>query len=199
MRLSEQLPHWHKPKEGVLEAMRSSRSNDALDYPHFGATQGELPVGFRHIDHEWELGRGSDCFRAVRDVMRHWRMLPEWVHVHPSPVAEQPGSTLILQLKLMSLWWVSPVRLLINADASANARQCAIAYGTLPGHHARGEERFEANWLDDDRVVFRLRAFSRWKKVLPRIFSAAANHYQDRFATAVELRLRSALQGRWMA
>lgn len=49
--------------------------------------------------------------------------------------------------------------------AEKAADSCGFAYGTLPGHPERGEERFEVRIAPSGEVTFRIVAFSapaRW-------------------------------------
>lgn len=194
--LTDQLPRYAPLSDAAREALRESKVSADFTYAEVGATAGELPVGYRHVDRSWELGRGAECFEAARDALFAWEMLPSWTRVHPDPVTAPSGSTLVLELKLFGLWWVSCVRLLPAEGCDSRASCASQTYGTLPGHHGRGEERFEVAHLADDRVVYRLRSFSRWQKVLPRLAPALARRLQDRFATDSAARLIAALAAR---
>lgn len=49
--------------------------------------------------------------------------------------------------------------------AERTSTSCGFAYGTLPGHPERGEERFEVRITETGEVVFSIVAFSapgRW-------------------------------------
>jgi uncharacterized protein (UPF0548 family) len=180
--LREQLPHRRALRVDQLDALRTVKRAADFNYSELGATAGELPVGYRHVDRSWNLGHGTQCFEAAKRALFAWRALPNWLHAYPDPVTASDGDVLVLQMHLFGLWWISAVRLLPAEEREDSARVAALTYGALPGHHARGEERFEVRHCEDDRVVYRLRSFSRWKKILPRLMPPLANHLQARFA-----------------
>ena len=62
-------------------------------------------------------------------------------------------------------------------------RRCGFAYGTLPEHAERGEERFTIEWSHDEGPVFYgIYAFSRPGHPLSRIGRPLTRRLQRRFA-----------------
>jgi len=154
-----------------------------LTYDEQGATAGSLPCGYFHVEREWELGRGEACYDVARRALGEWRMLPSasWFRVHPDPTVAASGDVLTWSIKLLGVWWFSAVRLLQQVDAFSGERATSVTIGTLPGHYGCGEERFEVAWLEDDRVVYRLRSFSRWSRWMPRLAPWIVRSAQRRF------------------
>jgi uncharacterized protein (UPF0548 family) len=69
-------------------------------------------------------------------------------------------------------------------DETSPVRCVGFAYGTLPGHAARGEERFSIEWHSDDTVWYDLLAFSRPGHWLIWLGYPCVRRLQRRFALA---------------
>ena len=61
-------------------------------------------------------------------------------------------------------------------------RRFGFAYGTLPAHVERGEERFLVEWCADDSVWYDILAFSRPNHWLVRLGYPITRLLQKRFA-----------------
>jgi len=61
-------------------------------------------------------------------------------------------------------------------------RRFGFAYGTLPGHAERGEERFLIEWLTDDTVWYDLDAISCPRYWAARVAYPVARRLQRQFA-----------------
>jgi uncharacterized protein (UPF0548 family) len=80
-------------------------------------------------------------------------------------------------------------------DEKQNGKaQFGFAYGTLPDHVERGEERFTVEWRkdEDDSVWYEIYAFSRPKHPLARIGCPIARMLQKRFVRDSLAVMRSA-------
>ena len=72
---------------------------------------------------------------------------------------------------------------LIEEDEENGLRRHGFAYGTLPEHGERGEERFTIEWdREDGSVFYDIYAFSRPKHFLARVGYPASRLLQRRFA-----------------
>ena len=60
-------------------------------------------------------------------------------------------------------------------------RRFGFAYGTLPGHVERGEERFCVEWQGDDTVWYDREAFSQPRYWMVRLGKPIARRVQRRF------------------
>jgi len=117
---------------------------------------GQVPSGYK-LDHNRQLlGRGEATFAAAKDAIRGWRMFPAWAAIEPrAPIARDEVIAIVIRA---GVWWLNAARIVYVID---EPRRFGFAYGTLPGHAERGEERFSVDWLSDDSVWYDLRAFSR--------------------------------------
>lgn len=134
-----------------------------VTYPEVGATEGELPDGYHHLRAERIIGRGSETFeRACDDLFTGQVQRRAGTEVRMSQVPLRVGTRLNMRLRLGLLNFSAPC---VVVWADRGARHCGFAYGTLPGHPERGEERFELVHEPSGDVVFRITAFSapaRW-------------------------------------
>jgi uncharacterized protein (UPF0548 family) len=138
-----------------LGQLRAAR----LNYAERGATQGELPAGYRHLRREVTLGAGTSRFEHASLVLLHWDMhRRSGLRVQPSSQTVEPDSVAVMRLGLGIAAIHAPVRVVYVVD---EPRRRGFAYGTLQGHPERGEEAFVVERRDDDTVVFTLTAFSR--------------------------------------
>ena len=156
-----------------------------LTYPGVGATDGgEPPSGFV-VDHNRQrLGRGEAAFARAREDVRRWRMFPApWTAIEPADAPIAVGTVVAVHVYAVGVWWLNAARVVYVID---EPRRFGFAYGTLPGHAERGEERFlverRDDTGDDGEVWYDLRAFSRpgyWAARLGRPLTRAL---QRRFA-----------------
>lgn len=64
--------------------------------------------------------------------------------------------------RAIGLWWLNACRIVYVVDESGPISRFGLAYGTLPGHVERGEERFMIEWnRGDNSVWYDILAFSR--------------------------------------
>ncbi|MFS0733544.1 DUF1990 domain-containing protein [Microbacterium sp. 1P10UB] len=134
-----------------------------LTYPEVGATAGALPDGYRHVRIRRTIGRGRDAFeRAGDDLLRGEAQKRAGVDISLSQVPLRVGTTVRMRLPLGFLAFSAPCRVVW---AERTAERAGFAYGTLPRHPLRGEERFELRLLPTGDVCFSITAFSapgRW-------------------------------------
>lgn len=188
--------------EGVREFLAGQRGR-APSYPGVGWTaRGEAPPGFDHDHNRARLGAGEAAWTAAVEAVGAWRMMPgPWVRVAgasgdpeaPPPVRE--GTEVALLIRVFGLWWWSASRIVYTVDErDGPLRRFGFAYGTLPAHVERGEERFVVERAADGSVWYDLRAFSRPRHPLARLFYPLARHLQRRFVRESQAALRAAVR-----
>lgn len=148
-----------------------------LSYAEVGATrQDRLPSGYRHLELQMEAGRGRSRYQDLAEQLMSWQLhLRSGLSLQVSDECVSQGSILIATLPLgpFKINTICRVVYMITED-----RRAGFAYGTLPGHPERGEERFHVELSDDDRVLFGLRAFSRNAWLLARLGAPISNRVQ---------------------
>ena len=135
-----------------------------LTYPEVGATRREpLPAGYDHLHYRRLIGSGADVFNRAGEAVETFRMHRAiGATVRTTADRAAPGVRLGIGLGPFTV----PCEIVYVPDEPNRA---GFGYGTLPGHVQRGEEAFLVERDQDDRVWFRVTAFSRparWITVL---------------------------------
>ena len=132
-------------------------------YRDVGATAGELPGGYHHVNASARIGTGRERFEAAAEKVMRWGMLRgAGARVTPSTDVAEVGSVVVVRLGPVR----APCRVVYVLDEE-NRR--GFAYGTLSGHPERGEELFSVRYDPaDDAVYAEVIAFSQhgtwWSK-----------------------------------
>jgi uncharacterized protein (UPF0548 family) len=125
-------------------------------YPEVGATAGELPAGYHHVHASAVIGHGPSDLEAAATTLLTWDMHQRaGMRILSAPPRAEAGA----EVELRWLGRRIPCRVV---DVVDEPRRRGFAYGTLPGHPERGEERFLVS-LDEatDDVTASITAFSR--------------------------------------
>jgi uncharacterized protein (UPF0548 family) len=166
-----------RPSDAQLLRVLSRVDNTSLTYAEVGATSSELlPGAYHHVSDERALGQGDAVFAKAVAALRQWE--PQ-KGSGLSLVADGPvacGTTVAMAAPLPVGFAIATCRVVYVED---DADRFAWAYGTLPVHPERGEERFEIT-RSGDAVVFRVTAFSQPQQLLARIASPIARVLQSR-------------------
>lgn len=164
-----------------------------LTYDAVGRTDGgEPPAGFAHDHNRQLLGHGAQTFAHGKAALRAWRMFPApWTAIEPDTTPIAKDQVVAVHVRVLGLWWLNAARIVYTVD---EPRRFGFAYGTLPGHAERGEERFTVEWLPDDSVWYDLRAFSRPRHLLARLAYPITRAYQRRFGRASKAAMVRAAQ-----
>jgi uncharacterized protein (UPF0548 family) len=169
-------------------------------YPGVGSTApgGTTPDGYI-VDHtRAELGRGQSVFDRARAALERWLQFRlTWVEAFPSDTPIRTGNSVIVLARAFGFWWVNAARIVYTIDDSAVAgtqiTRFGFAYGALPGHVERGEERFLIEWdRESDQVWFDILAFSQPRHFLTRIGRHQARTMQKRFAAESAAAMKAA-------
>lgn len=151
----------------------------AFTYDEVGRTRdGDLPAGYAHDHNRIQLGTGAETFVSARAQVRAWRMFPPWTAIAPITTPIEAGHTLAVLVNALGLWFLNGARIVYVID---EPRRFGFAYGTLPGHAERGEERFLVEYLADDRVWYDVRAFSEARFWGARLAYPITRRLQKRF------------------
>ncbi|MCI0393333.1 MAG: DUF1990 domain-containing protein [Chloroflexi bacterium] len=143
----------------MIRAFLAGQEREELAYREVGRSRAEPPAGYRVDHHRVRLGAGPAAFEAACRALRRWEMFQlGWVALCWPNVPVEPGTTVGVLVRAWGLWWLNASRIVYVLDEE---RRFGFAYGTLPGHAERGEERFIVEWQTDDEVWYDLLAFSR--------------------------------------
>lgn len=162
-----------RPLNAHTERLRTT----PFSYPEVGATrQDRLPRGYRHLELRIDAGSGRQRYEELAGQLLSWQIhARSGLSLQVSDERVRQGSVLIATLPLGPFKINTRCRVVyvITED-----RRAGFAYGTLVGHPERGEERFQVELTDDDRVIFGLRAFSRNAWLLARLGAPISNRVQ---------------------
>jgi uncharacterized protein (UPF0548 family) len=173
------------PSRPRIERFLAAQRGLPYTYPAIGATRlTAAPSGYA-IDHNriW-LGAGTGAFERAAMALQRWTMFDigwVWLCWPETPLAV--GATFGVMIRHFGFWSLNSARIVYLLDEDGPVRRYGFAYGTLPGHAERGEERFMIEWRrSDDSVWYDLFAFSRPHHPLTRAGYPLTRMLQRRFA-----------------
>jgi uncharacterized protein (UPF0548 family) len=102
-----------------------------------------------------------------------------WMSVQPEGAPIAVGTTVAVVAGHFGFWSLNAARIAYTID---EPRRFGFAYGTLPEHVERGEERFLVERRADDSVWYDLFAFSTPHHLLARLALPIGRAVQRRFA-----------------
>jgi uncharacterized protein (UPF0548 family) len=172
-----------QPSEETVRKFISSQQELPFSYPEVGATRGELPADYTHDHNRTKLGNGREVFERAVVAIKGWQQFDlGWVRIVPELVPIKTGATVAICASTFGMWSLSASRIIYVVDEVADIARFGFAYGTLPDHVERGEERFLIEWdHEDDSVWFDILAFSQPRHPLVRLTSPLARMLQKRF------------------
>jgi len=158
---------WGPPSRRDCARLLADARRSPLSYDHEGSTLDPARwsgpgVRARQLD----VGAGVADFAAARTALQTWvpqRGLPAGIEPDGQPVVV--GATVLVVLRYGPCTVVVPDRIVAVVD---EPRRFAYAYGTLPGHHERGEESFTVEHRADDTVRATIRVQATTATLLAR-------------------------------
>jgi uncharacterized protein (UPF0548 family) len=152
------------PARLKIERFLAAQRDLPYTYPEIGATRVMTAPANYNLDHNRiRLGAGEATFERATAALRRWAMFDiGWVRLCWPETQLAVGATFGVAIKHFSFWSLNSARIVYLLDDDGPTRRYGFAYGTLPGHAERGEERFLVEWRrDDDSVWYDLFAFSQ--------------------------------------
>ncbi len=190
-----------EPSEEVVRQFINSQRDLSFSYPQVGATQGQPPSGYKVDHNRVKLGSGKETYARAVAALREWKQFElGWVTIAPKNQPLEVGTIVAVQAKIFGLWWLNAARIvyLINEETEQVTRY-GFAYGTLPDHVERGEERFMVEWQkEDDSVWYDIYAFSQPKHPLTRIGFPLTRALQAQFVRDSQT-VMSSVSAEWAA
>ncbi len=176
-----------EPSETRISAFLRTQRDAPFSYPHVGATRegGGSLAGYAVDHNRARLGEGEGTFDRAVAALRAWRMFDVgWASIFPPDAPVEVGTTVAVLARHHGFRSLNACRIVYLIDEDdEDIRRRGFAYGTLPDHGERGEERFTVEWRRGDGSVFYdLYAFSRPNHLLSKIGRPLARRLQRRFA-----------------
>ena len=189
-----------RPTEAIVRRLLARQDGQPWSYDGVEVTRSDDPApraGWQIDRHRVLLGHGEQVFAAACAAIRGWKMFPpEMTRVYWPTSPQQPGDVVavLYRARPFFLWMLFPARVVYRID---EPRRFGFAYGTLPEHPERGEERFLIEWNPaDDSVSYDLLAVSRPNNWLARVGHLYARFEQAKFRRLSGLAMQRAVSGR---
>lgn len=174
-----------KPSGAEIERFIASRGQLDLSYGEVGATHNDAPPkGYVADRYRVKLGDGEEAYERAKDALRSWRQFGlEWVSAYPNDAPIEIGTIVAVRARHAGFWSLNPARLVYLVEEGGDTERFGFAYGTLPGHAERGEERFLVEYNRGSGAVFYdVFAFSRPNHPLAWLGYPFVRLLQGRFA-----------------
>lgn len=178
-----------KPTQTKIDAVLAQCQDRPYSYPDVGitwttATPTTLSTVYTMDHNQVKLGNGAMVFQQAKQALLHWRMCNlGWAEICGIFKQTEPGTVIACVPQMFGTWLINPCRVVYKIDESANGiTRFGLAYGTLPGHAAMGEERFLVEWHhSNDSVWYDILAFSQPGHGLTRLGYPIMRAFQKRY------------------
>jgi uncharacterized protein (UPF0548 family) len=191
---------WSKPARSRIDTFISAQREKNFSYPEVGSSRQQAPKGYTVDHNRIKLGQGADTFERAKLAISQWKMFEmPWVHLCWPYTPIEPGSTVAVFVFHFGFWhfgfWsMNACRIAYVIEEHASPERYGFAYGTLPDHGERGEERFTVEFNPDDQTVwYDIYAFSR-PNPLARLAYPYTRTLQKRFAKDSLMAMQKAVQ-----
>jgi uncharacterized protein (UPF0548 family) len=181
-----------KPTPSILKEVLAGQISCGYSYEQVEATKASTPTGY-NVDHNRILlGNGADAFRVAKSAIDCWKMFDmPWIELFPACPAIKVGEIVAVVVKHLTFWSVNVSRIVYTIQEEA---RYGFAYGTLPCHSERGEERFVVEYHKaTDEVWYDLYALSRPHHPLAQIGYPISRYLQKRFARESLIAMKRAM------
>jgi uncharacterized protein (UPF0548 family) len=186
-----------KPTEQQIRATLARQQVREFSYPDVGSSRGELPRHYTVLHKRAHIGRGSATFERAMKAVSQWKMFDVpgiWLCWANVPI--RAGSTVAIVIKHFGFWSLNCCRIVyVVDDEDGPVRRYGFAYGTLPEHAERGEERFTVEWdRASDLVSYDILSFSRPGSLQTKLAGPVARWLQRRFVRDSVVAMTRAVQ-----
>ena len=178
---------FNEPSAQRIARFLDSQRDAPFSYDEVGASRegAKAPAGYAVDHNRARLGRGRSTFERTVAALYSWKMFDVvWARLVPADAPVEVGTTVAVLARHYGFYSLNPCRIsyTIEEDEGGLVRR-GFAYGTLPEHGERGEERFTVEWRrEDDSVFYELYAFSRPNHFLAKLGYPLSRRLQRRFA-----------------
>jgi len=174
-----------KPSEKFIRDFLPTQTGAPFSYGEIGCTRDPKPQANYKFNHTRIcLGKGEQTFAKAVVAIKQWRMFElSWLSICFPDAPIQVDTIIAVLACPFWPWSLSPCRIIYVLDEKGGIDRFGFAYGTLPEHIAKGEERFSVEWNHaDDSVWYDLLSFSQPNHILVRVGRPMMSHVQKKFA-----------------
>lgn len=192
----------HKPTADDIHHIWIRQNDEPFSYDGVGLTEFErCPAGYMLDRHRQRLGDGKDIFQAACEAIRSWRVMPpQMVDLYWRSVPIETGNHVVVGFQFGPLYSLNPCRIVYSIEDTVGSgvesvQRFGFAYGTLPEHVEKGEERFLVTWNPSTGIVeYEVMSFSATNHLLAKIGYPFVRFQQARFRKLSGLAMRDAVQ-----
>lgn len=185
------------PSNTQAERFLNAQAQLPYSYTELGATAtATLPAGYQVDHNRRQLGMGGAAFATACATLRSWTMFDfPWLDLLWPAAPLTVGTTVGVLAHLPGCHILNACRIVyLVEEETPQVTRFGFAYGTLPGHVERGEERFTIEWHHSDNTVwYDILAISQPSHWLIKLGNPVARGYQRRFARASMARMQEAV------
>jgi uncharacterized protein (UPF0548 family) len=185
-----------KPSREKISAVIAKQHNQTFSYAGVGSSREQrAPRGFTVNHNRIQLGAGAATYEKAKRAINDWKMFEiPWLELCWPDTRIEPGATVAVLVSHFGFWTLNPCRIVYLIEERDSIERYGFAYGTLPDHAERGEERFTVEYNPVDQSVwYDLFAFSR-PAPLARLASPFARRLQKRFASESKSAMQDAVR-----
>jgi uncharacterized protein (UPF0548 family) len=188
-----------KPSGQRIEEFLAQQRYRTFSYREAGFTRRGAPPGYKVDHNRVRLGEGRAAFARAVEAVRSWTMSDlGWVSVHPAAAPIEPGTIVVVRCRHFGFWSLNACRIVYTVDEEGPVVKFGFAYGTLPDHAERGEERFTVEWHHEDGSVwYDVYAFSRPNHPMARLAYPLTRFLQRRFVRSSKRAMARAAAAQW--
>ncbi|HEY2837761.1 MAG TPA: DUF1990 domain-containing protein [Pirellulales bacterium] len=169
-----------RPTPQQVEQFLLEQADLPFSYSSVGATATTPPAGFDCDRARVRLGEGEIVFAAACNALRAWTQFDlGWTAALPRDTPLEGNRVVAVLARACGMWTLNAARIVYVVNS---ATQFGFAYGTLPGHVERGEERFLIE-IDpaNGTVWYDILAFSRPNHAMVRLGYPLVRRLQAKF------------------
>lgn len=172
-----------KPSTEVLRQFLAEQAELDFSYSAVGASNASPPAGYVVDRTRIHLGSGEAVYEAAKQALQRWEQFQlGWVEAWSPHTPLETGQCVAVMGRAIGCWWLNACRIVYTIDDSGPQTKFGFAYGTLPGHVEKGEERFLIEWnRTTNQVSYDILAFSRPNHILTRLGYPMVRLSQKRF------------------
>ena len=185
---------WSKPNRDSVIAFLSVQQKQPFSYADVGSSRREAPKGYIVDHNRIKLGQGVQVFERAKCALTKWKMFDmPWIDLCWPDTPVQLGANVAVVISHLGFWSMNACRIVYVIDEHGSCEKYSFAYGTLPDHGERGEERFTVELNADQTVWYDLYAFSR-PSTVARVAYPFTRLLQKRFAKDSKAAMQKAVQ-----
>ena len=187
----------HRPGEAQVRQFLAGQQAAPFSYQRIGVTRGAPPAGWTMDHNRGALGHGAAAWARAQAALRRWEMFHlGWVRLYWPDTPIAVGASVAVVAAHAGFWSLNACRIVYLVAETGAVERFGFAYGTLPQHAERGEERFTVEWHHaDDSVWYDVLAVSQPQAALVRVGYPVARLLQRRFARDSKRAMVRAVQG----